>query len=242
MTDQWRGGQAVFAVAGVSQGDRQQEGQGGSQTGTVQHSSADISRSQWMRQDRQTSRQEAGHRQLPWELRSAKLPLDPLWRESQGMWGAPGGRFTAPSSSVAAGGRLGAEALRGTMTRVSGDAAAIKTWPCPRTSCCRRHPFRRKVDAHPSQEEHLCPALSLSQTQELESLSLSLLLMNHSTAAHPGSCSKQCPRSNHLLPHCQLLGRDVRTWTTGPGGSSAVEGPLTRSPRPLEWGSYSMEE
>lgn len=123
------------------------------------------------------------------------------------------------------------------MTRVSGDAAAIKSWPCPRTSCCRIHPSRRKVDAHPSQEEHFCPALSLSQTQELDSLSLSLLLMNHSTEAHPGSCSKQCLRSNHLL------GRgDRRAQTTGPGGSCAVERPLTPSPGPLKLGSCNMEE
>lgn len=72
--------------------------------------------------------------------------------------GSPWGEIHCPSSSVAAGDRLGAEARRGTMTRVSGDAAAIKTWPCSRTSCCRRHPLRRKVNAHPSQEEHLCPA------------------------------------------------------------------------------------
>lgn len=74
-----------------------------------------------------------------------------------GPVGGPGGKFTAPNGSAAAADRLGAEALRGTMTRVSGDAAAIKSWPCPRTSCCRIHPARRKVDARPSQGEHLCP-------------------------------------------------------------------------------------
>lgn len=94
------------------------------------------------------------------------------------------------------------------------------------------------MDAHPSHEEHLCPALSLSQTQELESLPLSLLLMNHSTAAHPGPCSKQCPHSNHLLPHCQLQGHDQQDL----GAAVPPERPLTPSPRPLEQGSCNMEE
>lgn len=96
------------------------------------------------------------------------------------------------------------------------------------------------MDAHPSREEHLCPALSLSQTQGLESLSLFLLLVNHSTAAHPGSCSKQCPRSNHLLPHCWgevMQGHGQQNW----GQPCCGETPDT-SPRLLELGSCNMEE
>lgn len=44
-------------------------------------------------------------------------------------------------SPVTAGGSLGAEALRGTMTPVSGAAAAIKTWPCPKDILLQGMPF-----------------------------------------------------------------------------------------------------
>lgn len=81
-------GQAGFAVAGVSQGDRQQEEQAGSQRGRVQHSSAGSSRSQRMRQDRQTRRQgtdsspgSSEQPNCPWILSGEKA------RARGGPWG-----------------------------------------------------------------------------------------------------------------------------------------------------------
>lgn len=82
-TDRRRGGQAPFAVAGVRQPSikRGKEAAKQPQCSTVyQQQSAGTAG--------QTDKQaEAGHIQLSQELRSAELPIAPVWSESQGKQG-----------------------------------------------------------------------------------------------------------------------------------------------------------
>lgn len=140
------------------------------------------------------------------------------------------------------------------MVRVSGAAAAIKSWPWPKDILLQETPFFQEkgvCTSFPRGTSLPCP--QPAQTGEDERVSLAAA--RESLRSSAGCCSTRGSRmptqqpgsSKHLLPprpaRGSLLGRgNMSSQPTGPGGSTSEEKPLASSPRPLRLGSYGMEE